>query len=163
MLWQIFEDKCYNFTNFFLRYIRGLAIHCCKSYTKSFLSTLFVVFCFEITFKIVKMRSISAVDFFSYEFVNGAISDYVYAIIDWSRVTRVFNNSELKGAPYLAKKCTKRSTNFSPPKVPYFWLKAHNFLTLQSIFIAFLCINIFGDIKFCIFVLYFVGFIVCFP
>ena len=29
-----------------------------------------MVFCFEITFKIVKMRSISAVDFFSYEFIN---------------------------------------------------------------------------------------------
>ena len=29
---------------------------------------------------------------------------------------RVFNNSELKGAPYLAKKCTKRSTNFFPSK-----------------------------------------------
>ena len=64
LLWQIFEDKSYNFTNLFLIYIRGPAIHCCKSYTKSFLSTLFVVFCFEITFKIVKMRSISVVNFF---------------------------------------------------------------------------------------------------
>ena len=59
--------------NFFYRYLRSKTIHSCKSYTKSFFSTLFVVFCFEITFKIVKMRSISAVDFFSYEFVNGAI------------------------------------------------------------------------------------------
>ena len=55
--------------NFFYRYLRSKTIHSCKSYTKSFFSTLFVVFCFEITFKIVKMRSISAVDFFSYEFV----------------------------------------------------------------------------------------------
>ena len=64
MFWRIFEDKSQNFMNFFYRYLRSKTIHSCKSYTKSFFSTLFVVFCFEITFKIVKMRSISAVDFF---------------------------------------------------------------------------------------------------
>ena len=65
LFWWIFEDKSHNFMNFFYRYVRSKTIHSCKSYTKSFFSTLFVVFCFEITFKIVKMRSISAVDFFS--------------------------------------------------------------------------------------------------
>ena len=34
-----------------------------------------MVFCFEITFKIVKMRSISAVDFFSYEFVISVLGE----------------------------------------------------------------------------------------
>ena len=66
--------------NFFYRYVRSKTIHPCKSYTKSFFSTLFVVFCFEITFKIVKMRSISAVDFFSYEFVNGVTLTEYYDI-----------------------------------------------------------------------------------
>ena len=40
---------------------------------------------------------------------------------------RVFNNSELKGAPNMAKKRTKWSTNFFFPKEPYFWKKEHNF------------------------------------
>ena len=41
-----------------------------------------MVFCFEITFKIVKMRSISVVDFFSYEFVNGVMNTLVYFDLD---------------------------------------------------------------------------------
>ena len=42
-------------------------------------------------------------------------------------ISRVFNNSELKGAPNMAKKRTKWSTNFFFSKEPYFWKKEHNF------------------------------------
>ena len=34
---------------------------------------------------------------------------------------RVFNNFELKGAPFLAKKSTKRCTIFAPKKAPHLW------------------------------------------
>ena len=40
---------------------------------------------------------------------------------DNSNSPRVVNNSELKGAPNLAKKRTKRCTIFFSQKEPYFW------------------------------------------
>ena len=41
--------------------------------------------------------------------------------INFWLLNRVFNNFELKGAPTLAKKSTKKRTIFSPQKAPHFW------------------------------------------
>ena len=51
---------------------------------------------------------------------------------------RVFNNSELKGAPNMAKKRTKWSTNFFFSKEPYFWKKEHNFYPKTIFFYIFI-------------------------
>ena len=72
-----------------------------------------------------------------------------------SNSCRVFNNSELKGAPYLAKKRTKRRTNFFSPKSAIFVVKGAQFLTPQTIFIAFLCINFLEMSNFPIFFYFF--------
>ena len=56
-------------------------------------------------------------------------------------IYRVSNNSELKGAPDIAKKCTNRCTIYYPPKSAIFLLQSAHFLISYTIFIAFLCIN----------------------
>ena len=55
---------------------------------------------------------------------------------------------DFKSAPNLAKKRTKRCTNFFSPKGAIFLVKSAQFLTPQTIFIAFLCINIFHTSNF---------------
>ena len=50
----------------------------------------------------------------------------------------MFNNSELKGAPNMAKKRTKWSTNFFFSKEPYFWKKEHNFYPKTIFFYIFI-------------------------
>ena len=61
--------------------------------------------------------------------------------MNFSELVRVSNNSELKGAPDIAKKCTNRCTIYYPPKSAIFLLQSAHFLIPYTIFIAFLCIN----------------------
>ena len=63
-------------------------------------------------------------------------------------ISRASKCLDFKSAPNLAKKRTKRRTNFFSPKGAIFLVKSAQFLTPQTIFIAFLCINIFHTSNF---------------
>ena len=58
----------------------------------------------------------------------------------------------------MAKKRTKRRTHFFLPKSAIFLVKSAHFLTPQTIFIAFLCINFFQISNFALFFLFSIAF-----
>ena len=60
--------------------------------------------------------------------------------------------------PNLAKKRTNRRTHFFLPKSAIFLVKSAHFLTPQTIFIAFLCINFFQISNFALFFLFSIAF-----
>ena len=65
---------------------------------------------------------------------------FSFKLLNWttlkkSAISRVFNNFELKGAPTLAQKSTKRRTIFFLPKSATFLVKGAQFLTHQTVFI----------------------------
>ena len=64
----------------------------------------------------------------------------------------------LKGAPNLSKKCTKKAHKFFffYQKAPYFLVKGTQFFTPKNFFIAFLGINFFSDqiLQFCFSIFY---------
>ena len=91
--------------------------------------------------------------------------------LDWTRkkkssncrhfnllLIRVANNSELEGAPNLTKKpqkAHKKVHKIFSPKNAIFLVKSTQFLTPQTIFIAFSCINFLEMSNFAIFFLFF--------
>ena len=60
--------------------------------------------------------------------------------------------------PNLSKKRTNRRTHFFLPKGAIFLVKSAHFLTPQTIFIAFLCINFFQISNFALFFLFSIAF-----
>ena len=91
------------------------------------------------------------------------ILDFVgYFALFWSEWPIILNSKVHLIWPKTAKKRTKRCTKFFPQKSPFFFVKGAQFLTPQTIFIAFSCIIFLEMSNFAIFFCFFLFFIIFF-